>query len=454
MKASRAEIFEHMPIRQAVLRQALPTVASQMVALIYSLADTVVVGVLNDPRQTAAVTIMISPFWMLTAIANLFGIGGAGAISQYLGKKRTKESSQVSAFNFWAGTLSTSVFCVLFTIFERPILSMCGASAETYAYASEYARYLITFGGIPTVLSLIFSHLVAAEGNALLASVGVSMGGILNILLDPMFVLPQFLNMGVAGAGSATALSNVITMVYFLGYLYFQRKSTVIKIHPQNLRYAKYHFRRVLATGAPSAMQYALTVVALGAQSKFISAYSSEAVAAFGICKKIDQFPLFFSIGISNGILPLLSYNYAAGDRDRMEKIFRFSTAVSLGAAVFFVTIFQSIPGLLAGIFIRDAETILLAEKFLRRMCLAMPFMAICYPMTIKFQAIGHPKAAMLMSLIRKGGLDIPLLFLFDRLMPLYGCTWVQPFTDTLAMIIALFIDRRIRMSYKTELKQ
>lgn len=447
-KFSRTEIFENMPAHQAVMRQAMPAVASQMVSLIYSFADTVFVGMINDPQQTAAVTIMISPFWMLTAIANLFGIGGASVISRYLGRKDTERSGQVGAFSFWFGLLTTAIFCLTFTLLKAPILSLCGATEETYRYTSEYAKWLITFGGIPTVLNLMMSHMVAAEGNALLSSIGVSMGGILNILLDPIFVLPQFLNMGVSGAGLATALSNCAGALYFMAYLFFLRKKSVIKIRIGNLRYARDHAKQVLSSGFPSAMQYALTVVALGAQSKFISAYSSEAVAAFGICKKIDQLPLYFSIGISNGLLPLLAYNYASGNYKRMEKIFRIGLSISLGVALASVTVFQLIPGQLASLFIKDQVTIDLASQFLRLMCIAMPFMAICYPMTVKFQAIGHPKAALLMSVLRKGGLDIPLLYIFDTLLPLYGCTLVQPFVDTLSMFVALFINRRIKKGY------
>ena len=453
-KLSRTVIFEQLPVHQAVLRQAMPAVASQMVALIYSIADTIVVGFLNDPQQTAAVSIMISPFWMLTAIANLFGIGGASVISRYLGKKDTERGGQVGAFSFWFGLMSTAVFCAVFTLLKEPILTLCGATDETYYYTSQYAKWLITVGGIPTVLNQMISHMVAAEGNALLASIGVSMGSILNIALAPLFVLPQFLDMGVSGAGMAAALSNTAGAAYFLIYLFVQRKKTVIHIHPKYLRYAGDHAKSVLSSGFPSAMQYALTVVALGAQNKFISKYSSEAVAAFGICKKIDQLPLYFSIGISNGLLPLLAYNYAAGNAKRMEKIFRFGTGISLGVALASFTLFQLIPGSLASLFIKDEVTIGLASQFLRLMCIAMPFMSICYPMTVKFQAIGHPKAALLMSVLRKGGLDIPLLYLFDGLLPLYGCTLVQPFVDTFSMFVALFINRRIKAGYRDQLKE
>ena len=131
------------------------------------------------------------------------------------------------------------------------------------------------------------------------------MGGIANLVLDPLFILPQFLGLGAVGAGIATCLSNVLSVVYFLLCLVRQRNESVIGLHPRHLRHSRKYLGNILAIGFPSALQYALTVVAVAAQSRFVSQYTTEAVAALGIVKKLDQLPLYFSIGVSNGLLPL-----------------------------------------------------------------------------------------------------------------------------------------------------
>ena len=437
MADSRTTIFEQMPIRQAVLKQIIPAVFSQMIALLYSLADTYFVGMLNIPAQTAAITIAYPPFLMLTAISNLFGIGGASLIARSLGKKDMQSAKEISAISFWLGLFAAIIFSLSFLLFARPVLTLCGATEATYGFAYDYAKCTVVFGGVFTILNTLLANLVRAEGAAAAASFGVSLGGILNIILDPFFILPRFLDMGVVGAGAATALSNLIATVYFLLYIYRRKYHTVINIHPAFLRQTGRHLKGILSIGFPSALQYGLTVVAVAAQSAFVAKYATEATAALGITKKLDQLPLYFSIGIANGILPLIAYNHSAGNDTRRRDAFRFGAGISFGFSLLCVIVYESFAPQLAALFISDTQTITYAAAFLRRMVLAMPFMALAYPMIIQFQAMGKVKEALVTSILRKGILDIPLLFLLDALMPLYGCMWVQPMVDCISLIIA-----------------
>lgn len=440
----RTEIFETMPVKRAVLHQVAPSVLSQMVALIYNLADTYFVGLLNSPIQTAAITVSTPPFLMLTAVSNLFGVGGASAVSRALGKKEPEQAKQITAVSFWLGLLAAMVFCGLFGLLAAPILGLCGAKENTIPVALAYTRWTIVAGGVGTVLNILLANLVRAEGNASMASFGVSMGGILNILLDPLFVLPDFLHMGAAGAGLATAISNLCAALFLLGYLLWS-KSTVLRIAIGDLKHIGVHLKAILSVGFPSALQYALTVVAVAAQSRFVSRYATEAIAALGIVKKIDMLPLYMSIGIATGLLPLLAYNYAAGNRKRRQEAFRFGCTIAVSFASLCVAAFEMFAPQLAGIFIDDALTVQYAAEFLRRMVLAMPLMSLAYPMIIQFQAMGKVRESLVCSLLRKGVLDIPLLFLMDAIVPLYGCMWVQPIVDAIAMTVALILYRRLQ---------
>ena len=188
--ADRTAVFENMPVRQAVCRQIVPAIASQMIALIYNLADTYFVGMLNKPDQTAAVTVVYSSFVMLTAISNLFGVGGASALSRALGKKQTEDARRIASVSFWGGLLSAVFFSALFLLFAHPVLMLCGATPEIYDIAFGYALWVVVIGGPGTILNTLLANLVRAEGSAAAAAAGVSMGGILNIVLDPIFVLP------------------------------------------------------------------------------------------------------------------------------------------------------------------------------------------------------------------------------------------------------------------------
>ena len=447
-KKDRTALFETVPVRQAVCMQIIPAIASQMIALIYNLADTYFVGMLNQPDQTAAVTVVYSSFVMLTAISNLFGVGGASALSRALGKKETDAAKNIAAISFWGGLGSALLFSLAFLLLARPVLVLCGATPEIYDIAFGYALWVVVIGGLGTILNTLLANLVRAEGSAAAASIGVSMGGILNILLDPVFVLSRFLGMGAVGAGIATAISNLAATVFFLAYIAVKRRSTVVSISPFRLRYAGLYLKNILSVGFPSAVQYALTVVAIAAQSRFVSMYTTEAMAALGIVKKLDQLPLYFSIGVSNGLLPLLAYNYSSGDQERRRKAFRFGCMISFSFAMLCLVIYEIFAPQLSSLFISDPVTIGYSAGFLRRMVTAMPMMSVCYPMIIQFQAMGKSKESLICSVLRKGVLDIPLLFLMNGLFGLYGCMWVQPIVDTISLIAASGFYRRLR---KTE---
>lgn len=449
---NRTMVFESLPVRQAVLKQIIPAVFSQMIALIYSLADTYFVGMLNAPAQTAAITIVYPSFVMLTAISNLFGIGGASMIARKLGRKDTQAAKEIASISFWLGLLSALCFSLFFLLFAKPILTLCGATEATYSFCLRYARWVVVFGGIPTIMNTLLANLVRSEGAAASASFGISLGGILNIILDPVFILPQFLGMGVVGAGVATALSNLASMIYFLLYLYGRKQDTILNIRPVHLKQTTKHLKEILSIGFPSALQYGLTVVAVAAQSAFVAKYATEATAALGIVKKLDQLPLYFSIGVANGLLPLLAYNHSAGNEHRRQDAFRFGTAISVSFALLCVFVYETFAPQLTSLFISDQQTISYGAAFLRRMVLAMPFMAFCYPMTIQFQAMGKVREALIISILRKGVLDVPLLFLLDSVFPLYGCMWVQPIVDCISLIAASILYRHMMKGENNEI--
>lgn len=432
-----------MPVKTAVLKQIAPAVAGQMITLIYSLADTYFVGMLNLSAATAALTVAFPMFLMLTAISNLFGVGGASSIARALGKKDLEKARRIAGISFWSGLAAGVVYSLVFLLFGKPILGLCGATEATFETALGYARWVIFIGGPFTILNTLLANLVRAEGSAMHASLGVSMGGLLNILLDPIFILPQFLGLGAVGAGAATALSNAAAMVYFIFYALRKKDATVVRLAPGCLRYARSYIREILAVGFPSAVQFALTVVAVSVQAKFVSKYATEAVAGLGIVKKLDQLPLYFTMGVSNGLLPLLAYNYSVGNQERRRQAFRFGCMISLGFSVLCLALYEAFAPALAGIFIDDPATIQYAAGFLRRMVTAMPMMSLCYPIIIQFQAMGKARPALACSIIRKGILDVPVSFLMDALAPLYGLMWVQPIVDAVSLAVAAVLHQR-----------
>ena len=432
----RTRIFETMPVKKAVLMQIVPAVFGQIVTLIYSLADTFFVGLLCDPRQSAAVTVVNPPFVLLTAASNLFGTGGAAVIAAALGNKDRENAGRAATVAIWFGALGGLLMSALFALFSRPVLGLCGATPDIMPFARDYAVWAVCVGGTFGVLCPVLASVLRAEGRAVIAAAGIAFGGLLNIFLDPFFILPQFLGFGVAGAGAATAVSNAAATALLVVAI-VARKS-LSSFRPQNLRFTKKFLPSIAKAGFPSALQYALTVVAIAALSHFVSAYGAEAVAALGIVKKLDHLPLYFSIGVSTGLLPLMAYNHSAKNTDRLERSFRFGCAVSLCFSLICLVAYEIFAGGLSALFIGDEMTVSYAAAFLRRNVTAMPMMSVCYPLIVRFQATGKVKQSVVCSLLRKGALDIPLLFVADALVPLYGCMWVQPVVDSVSLVVAV----------------
>lgn len=437
-------LFEQMPASQAVRRQILPSIASQMVLLLYNLADTYFVGLLNDPPQTAAVSVAYTITVLMTAIANLFAVGGASCMARALGRHEDTDARCIAAISFWWCLLAAVLFSVVFAWLASPLLHLCGATSETYALAFHYAKCVVVWGGPCAIINILLANLLRAEGSAGIASAGVSLGGLINIALDPLFVLPQFLGLGAQGAGLATAISNGIGTLFLLFCIFNRRRSSVVSMRPGSMRYTAKHMGSIVKIGFPSCAQYLLTMVAVGALMKFMSAYDTDAVAALGIVKKLDMLPLYFSIGVSGGILPLLAYNYASGNRERRHQVFKLGCGVSVVFSLACVLTYELLAPVLVGLFIDTPATVAYGASFLRIMVLAMPMMAVCYPMITQFQAMGRVKESLICSVLRKGVLDIPLLFLLNGLLPMYGCTMVQPIVDCVSMLAALWLYRRI----------
>ena len=438
------ETFERKPVVRAVFSQSMPAIIAQLIALLYNWADTFFLARLNQPELVAAAMIALPLYLLLTAIGTLPGVGGRSTLSHYLGKHNPEGASSVASLTIWMGLALALMCAVIYPLVDEPLLRLIGADEQTLAPAREYTFWVITVGSVPIIMNLVLANLVRAEGMARQASIAISAGGILNCVLDPVLMLPELGNMGITGAAVATALSNMLSAVWLTAIIYARRKNGVISAAPHLLRSAKLYFSKILQVGFPSSLQYLLTVVAVAALTHFVSRYATEATAALGVVKRLDYLPLYFSIGLSQGILPLLAYNHAANNIQRRNQVFRCGILLSLGFAIACFIVYELWAEPLALFFTQEPTTVDYITQFLRIQVVAMPFMAICYPAITYFQAMQRTREALVCSILRKGVLDIPLLFLMNGWIGLYGCMWVQPIVDCTSMLFALYFLWRI----------
>ncbi len=446
MKVTNEELFERTPVSRAIIALVIPTIISQIITVIYNMADTFFIGQLGDPNQVAAATLAMPPFVMLTGFANLFGIGGASLISRSLGVGDRDRAKRCATFSIFTAAACALVYGLALYALAPVVLPLLGTDESTYGFCLEYILWTITVGAVPTVLNACLAHLVRSEGHAGQASIGMALGGLLNIALDPLFIFA--LNLGVAGAAIATMVSNVIALVYFVILIYKNRKSSVIIPSIKNYRPRGVALETV-TVGLPSFVLLLMGTASNVVLNKLVSGYSNEFIAGMGIAKKIDTLAFAIANGMSQGVLPLIGYNYAAKNYDRMKKAiktsFVYNIAVGAVGAVLLFTL--AVPVL--RFFIDDTATVEYGQHFLRVICVTCPAIAVTMMIIAIFQATGTRVRPMILSIIRKGGLDIPLVFLINAKFGSYGIPFTTPICDLIAMTTAviLFIPYVRRLS-------
>ncbi len=439
----RTSLFESVPIPKAVVTLCVPTIISSLVMVLYNLADTYFVGILNDPVQNAAVTLAGPVLLAFNAVNNLFGVGSSSMMSRALGRKDFDTVHKSSAFGFYCALFCGIVFSLLCTIAKAPLLALLGADDVTLTATAAYMHWTVTCGAVPAILNVVLAYMVRSEGASFHASIGTMSGCLLNIVLDPIFILPWGLNMGAAGAGLATFLSNCVACLYFFILLYIRRNSTCVCIRPRAFCLQKDIMLGVFGVGIPASIQNLLNVTGMTILNNFTSAFGADAVAAMGITQKIYMVPMYVCMGISQGIMPLVSYNYASGNRKRMRSSIVFSGSISVGfitaAALFFFVGADSV----VRFFMDNVSIIGYGVRFLRGFCLGLPFLCMDFLTVGVFQALGYGRKALVFAIMRKIILEIPALFLLNFLFPLYGLAYAQfcaEFVLAVAAVVELYL--------------
>jgi len=439
LSAEKQELFENLPVPKAVATLAIPTIISQIVITLYNLADTFFIGQMKDPYMVAAISLLYPWVHLQVAIANLFGIGSSSLISRMLGSKRHDEVKSAASFCLFTVLGFSVIFSIITVAAMEPLLVFLGASADTMPHAVDYTFWVVVVGSIPTVLQLTLAHLLRSEGHTKKSSFGMMLGGILNMILDPIFIFAFDLN--VAGAALATMLSNVASAVYFLYQFHRLRNGTTIAFHPRY--YTLCYAREVFSVGFTSALNSVLASVTTMIIVRLSAAYGDVAIAAYGIVKKINQFTFNLSLGLCQGITPLIGYNYAAKNYTRMNKVSVFAWKVSIIFSVVCIATFLVFSRQIFFFFIPETETATLGAALLRVSCNSVLMNSINTMVIYALQAMGHGKRSRRLALLRLAILNIPLLFILNYLFGVYGLNGARLCSELLSMPIFLLAYRK-----------
>lgn len=341
---SRNELFETLPVPVALRRMIVPAAVSQIIVLIYNMADTFYIGRTNNPYMLAGASLILPVFNMLLCLSSLAGIGGGTLISRLLGAAQQAEARKVSAFSFWLAVTLSLAFSVGLGVGMTPALTFLGAGENIFLYARQYAFCVIVLGAVPTVLS------------------------------------------------------NCVACGYFLVVLWRIRQTSVLTPDPRTGLPQPRNMAAVFGVGVPSAVASLLFDLDYVVIDKLMVGYSEVALAAIGIVLKVERLPLNVGIGICQGMVPLVAYNCAAGNAPRMNRVIRLSVATGLVVAAASIILYELFTPWIVRVFISDGATVALATDFLRVRILATPLMFLSFFTVYIFQGFGNGRISLFLG--------------------------------------------------------
>ena len=332
-------------------------------------------------------------------------------------------------------------------LFVRPFLiPLIGGNTDSYPYIYDYMFWTMVVGAVPTLGNALCGHLVRSIGAAKEAGFGMSMGGVLNIILDPIFMfvlLPR--GMEVTGAAIATCLSNTAALTYFIIYLCRHRDNPVFTFSPADFTVLEGIPGEVFSIGTAAALQTTLAMVSNIFANKLVVEYGTAAVAGMGIAKKVNMIAFNTSLGLTQGVLPLIAYNYGARKFERMNEVIRFTAAVALGYTTCCTIFFRVFARQFITFFISDPASVEFGTRFLSVIAFAAPLCALSFMANTIFQAAGRRRSSFILSIMRKGVVDIPAMYAFKMLLGLNGVTLATPFAEVTSAITAAVLYRKFK---------
>lgn len=429
------KLFEDAPVGKAVAVMAVPTMISMLVVVIYNMADTFFIGQTGDPMQVAAVSLATPVFMVFMALGNLFGIGGSSAISRALGERKPDRARNISSFCCY-GSLGLGIFMALvFLTGMNGILKLIGASENTVGYARNYLSY-IAFGGPFIIFGTAFGNILRGEGASKESMIGNMIGTVTNIVLDPVMIL--VFRWGVAGAAIATVIGNMAASAYYLQY--FLRKKSSLSIRFKDFRMGDRIAVSVASIGIPASLNNILMSCANIVLNHVLAGYGDTPVAAMGVAMKANMLVVLLQIGLCAGIQPLIGYNYGAGNKKRLMKVFWFTGACAVVMGTL-LTVFMVIAreGIIQA-FINDEAVIDYGIQMVIALQISGPVIGILFLCINVLQGMGKALPSLILTICRQGLIFIPLVFLLNGLFGLEGVIYAQPGADFVSIVLASLI--------------
>lgn len=434
-KEKREKIFSSYPIPKAVAALALPCVLSNIVNVIYNMADTYFVSLMEDTNATAAVSITMPVFLFFVAFGNIFGVGGSAYISRSLGAGKREKVKQISSFCVFSSIGAGVLLLSLILIFINPLVSGLGASAGAVSeYSRDYLKY-IALGGPLIVTSITASNLIRGEGAAKESMIGMMIGTVTNIILDPVMIL--IFDMGVGGAAIATVIGNLASVVYYAFYLI--RGNSILSCNPKRFYAGDRIAANVIPIGVPAAINNILMSLSNIILNNLMKDYGEAAVAALGIAMKVNMLIVFVQMGMGMGIQPLIGYSFGAKNIKRLKGTIKFTILCTVIFGTILSVLYFIFTSSIINLFNGENDPLVTeyGVKILRALIITGPFIGIMFAFNFAFQGMGKPVPSLVLSLGRQGLIFLPVVIIMNRIFAFDGIIYAQPAADLICVVLS-----------------
>ena len=439
-EAERKEHYRKMtetPVSRLIGKLAVPTIVSMMVSALYNTADTFFVSMLGT-SATGAVGIVFSIMAIIQAIGFTIGMGAGNILSRQLGAKEDEEATVTASSGFFLALLLSVVLLIIGTVFRKELMQLLGATDTILPYAEDYAAYI--FYGCPAMCcSFVLNNYLRAEGKAFFSMLGLTAGGVLNIVLDPIFIFT--FGFGTAGAAMATALSQLISFLILLSF--FLRGKSSVRIQISKVSGKMMVYINIIRIGLPTLMRQGLASIASIALNVSAAAFGDAAVAAMSISGRVNMFAFSAMLGFGQGFQPVSSFNYGAKRYDRVRKATVFTAAVGTAIMLSLAVICLVFAPQIIAIFRKDDPDVMrIGVMALRAQAALLPFTGLVTATNMALQSTGQSLPATILAMSRQGIFFLPLIIILPHFTGLWGIVLSQPLSDFITFFIAVFLFR------------
>lgn len=420
------------PVGKLIIKLGIPTTISMLVTNIYNMADTYFVGTLGT-SASGAVGVVFGLMAVIQAIGFMLGHGAGSIISRKLGAKETEIANLVASTSFFSSLIAGLFITVSGLLFSEPFLRLLGSTETIFPYAKDYAFWILLAAPI-TMSSFVLNNILRYEGKAALAMIGLTIGGVLNIFGD--YLLVRVFDMGIAGAGISTAVSQLIS--FFILLSMFLLNKTQSRLSIKSFKNGISQLPIICSTGFPSLMRQGLSSVSTMLLNNAAGFYGDAAVAAMTIVNRICFFIFAVGLGIGQGFQPVCSFNYGAKKFKRVKKGFFFTWGVGELLLSILAVIGLFLSDNLVGIFRDDPLVIEIGSFALKAQLIALFFQPLSICSNMMFQSIGKNKTATFLSALRSGLVFIPVVLILSNVIGLTGIQISQTVTDVITFFVSL----------------